>query len=316
MMFAARIGCRHRNLSRLEKDRDVADRRSANTWTAIAERFLSEEYDPAIDELQTLRGSEAQFEGSVRPHRDDVGEHLAGVSMFEAGQRLRQAFKMYLQGPMALAKSNFRQSGNGDKHLSEHPEHSIDGKAWGDMNDKERGNMIDRGGSSLLDSYIPGNWLLYVYRLLADYDILSSAFSAMSHGCHSQGGHWTLDSEEAGNGGRGRPPKPGKPTKEGAQAAQAQMLEAASKLIDAASPTQPQKTDGAQANVLTNDLCKSHTTELSEHFGKLEQGNGSRVQKMTWASRARAILASDSMKRSTSAADLELMKGELDRLCE
>ena len=317
MTFAARIGCRHRNLSRLEKDRDAADRRSADTWTATAERFLVEECDPAADELQTLRGSEAQFEGQVRPRRDDVGEHLSGLSTFEAGQRLRQAFKMHMQGPMALAKSNVRQSGNGDKHLSEHPEHGVDDKAWGDVNDKERGNMIDRAGSFHLDSCVPGNWLLCVHRLLADCGVLSSAFSATSHGCHSQGGGWTLDSEEAGNGGGGRPPKPGKPTKE---AAQAQMLEAASKLVEAAGnaggPMQPQQTDGAQANVLTNDLCKSRTAELSEHFGMSEQGNGSRIQKMTWASRARAILAGDSTKRSTSADDLELMKGELGRLCE
>lgn len=232
MMSAARIGCRHKNLSRLEKDRDVHDRRPANTWTAMAECFLSEECHPAVDEVQTPRDSEAQFDGQVRPHRDEVGECLSGLSTFEAGQCLRQAFEMHMQSPTATAKNNFCMPGNGDKHLSEHPEHSSDGKAGADMNDKERGNMIDRAGSSRLDSCIQGNWLLYVCRPLAEHDTLSSAFSAMSHGTHSQGAHWTLDTDEAGNGGSGRPPKPGKSTKE---AAQAQMLDAALELVQAAS---------------------------------------------------------------------------------
>ena len=340
-LLSAEIREMHKSKSRLEKDESAEARKITDTWTLIATHFLSDDYDSAVDELQdVMPGHLDQYDGQLRPHYKDRGLYLQDMSMHEAGQKLRSVFRLNVTGPIRTAVNNFHVSGNGDAHLNSSV---TDSKAWGDMDDSERTAVLNTAGSSMLDSYLQGNWLIYAHRTLARNDLLTSLFSAMKSGSHGQGKAWCYEGDKVGNSSDSdsdssddpRPrskrrhssmsvstksPKKKKTKKtrikDGHQAA---ILARADLIVAAANVQMPSvgsptagKADAARASLLENDLAKSHTTELMSTFAQLEGSEVTPGMKIVYGCRARKILVD--MKDTTSADEVSQMKAELDRL--
>ena len=164
--------------------------------TALCRKFRSTDCDLAIDELQGIQtGHMQQHDGALRPHHNQVGKHLDGLSDYDGGQRLRSAIKIYVLGPIRQAKNNHMASGNGDAYLDPTV---ADSQAWGDMNDEQRGLLLDTAGSSMLDDCLKGTWLIHACRWLAENDMLTNMYSATSVGSHGIGDDWDFDKDKRG----------------------------------------------------------------------------------------------------------------------
>ena len=329
-------GSRHKDLTRADKDQSAAGRHETNVYTALCRKFRSTDYDVAIDELQGIQtGHMQQHDGALRPHHNQVGKYLDGLSDYDGGQRLRSAIKIYVLGPIQQAKNNHMASGNGDAHVDPAV---ADSQAWGDMNDEQRGLLLDTAGSSMLDDYLKGTWLIYAYRWLAENDMLTNLYSAMSVGSHGIGDDWDYDkdkrvitpstssSSDDNDTAGSRSAKKKKKRRTGHQkpqhrspTSQDRLTDSADKiiaLIETATPAESRgavgTADAAQANLLANDLAKSHSVELMATFKELEGSGVSNGMKILYGCRARKILAD--MARDSPAAETALMKAELDRL--